>query len=108
MAFEPKDMSGAIFENDRRQSDRQPNMTGTCLIDGKPYRVSAWWKQSSRGEFLSLAFSVPQPQQQQGESQAPRRTPATAPTRQSAAQGQQQSEFYDEPSETAKDSDIPF
>jgi single-strand DNA-binding protein len=42
------------------------------------------------------------------ESQAPRRAPATAPTRQSAAQGHQQSEFYDEPSETAKDSDIPF
>jgi hypothetical protein len=77
MAYEQKNMSGAIFDNDRKQNDRQPDMTGNCIIDGKPYRISAWRKPGSRGEFLSLAFSEPQPQQ--GRSDSPQSRPASQP-----------------------------
>lgn len=48
--------SGAIFTN-QKTKDIQPDMTGTCTIGGKSYRVAAWTKQGNKGKFLSLKFT---------------------------------------------------
>ena len=57
MAFQQNNMSGALFRNDRKQQPNHPDHTGTCKIDGKEYRISAWIKQSGAGnKFFSLAF----------------------------------------------------
>lgn len=56
MPYELKDNSGSLFENDRKQSDRHPDMTGKVMVNGVEMYVSAWWKQG-RSQFLSLAFS---------------------------------------------------
>lgn len=56
MAYEQRDNSGALFVNDRKDSDRHPDRTGTATIDGVAYYVSGWLKQGSKGQFLSLAF----------------------------------------------------
>jgi len=56
MAYEQKDNSGTIFVNDRKDSDKHPDRTGTAMIDGKMYWVSGWLKNGSKGPFLSLAF----------------------------------------------------
>jgi hypothetical protein len=54
--FEPKDNSGSLFKNDRREKDTHPHATGTALIGGVEYWVSAWTKEGKNGKFQSLAF----------------------------------------------------
>lgn len=64
MAYELKDGQGSLFNNDRKQTDNQPDMTGKVMLDGRLYYVSAWNKNSGRGDWLSL--SVQPADQQQG------------------------------------------
>ena len=54
--YEQKDNSGTLFKNDRREKDTHPHSTGTALIDGVEYWVSAWTKDGQKGRFQSLAF----------------------------------------------------
>lgn len=50
---------GVLFDNDRKESDSHPDMTGTLNINGIDHWFSAWWKDGSRGEFLSLSIGKP-------------------------------------------------
>jgi hypothetical protein len=58
MAYEHREMSGALFKNDKREKETQPNATGTALIGGALYRISAWTKDGAKGKFQSLAFKL--------------------------------------------------
>jgi len=59
MAFEVNELSGSLFENDKKTNDRQPDFTGNCKIEGTMYWVSAWVKETrAGGDFLSLAFTA--------------------------------------------------
>ena len=51
-----KELSGVLFKNDRREKDTHPHATGSALIDGVEYWVSAWTKEGPKGKFQSLAF----------------------------------------------------
>lgn len=51
-------MTGALFSNKERKTDKHPNARGSCEIDGVEYWVSAWTKVSKAGEkYQSLAFT---------------------------------------------------
>lgn len=63
MAYEQRDNSGTLFKNDRREKESQPHATGTALIDGVEYYVSAWTKEGQKGRFQSLAFKRKEPRQ---------------------------------------------
>ena len=56
MAYEMKDNTGSLFKNEKREKDTHPNATGSCLIDGVEYWISAWTKEGAKGKFQSLAF----------------------------------------------------
>jgi hypothetical protein len=58
MAWELRDNSGTLFKNSRKTKPTHPNATGTCMIDGKVYEVSAWTKEGNKGPFQSLAFKL--------------------------------------------------
>ena len=62
MAYEQRDMSGTLWKNDKREKDTHPNATGTCMVDGVEYYVSAWTKEGAKGKFQSLAFKRKQEQ----------------------------------------------
>lgn len=52
-------LRGVLFKNNKRIKDTQPNMTGSCEIDGVEYWVSAWTKESQSGnKFMSLSFTA--------------------------------------------------
>jgi hypothetical protein len=57
MAYEQKELSGSLFKNEKKLTDNHPNMTGSALIDGKEYWVSAWTKEGSKGRWQSLSFT---------------------------------------------------
>ena len=56
MTFTPKDNTGTLFKNDRREKETHPHATGTAMIDGVMYRISAWTKEGKKGKWQSLAF----------------------------------------------------
>jgi hypothetical protein len=63
MAYEQRDNSGTIFKNDRKETQNQPDRTGTCMVDGVEYYISGWVKQGAKGPFMSIAFKRKQPAQ---------------------------------------------
>ncbi len=52
--YQHKENSGSMFRNENKK-DAQPCFSGTCLIDGKKYKVAAWTKQG-KTEFYSMKF----------------------------------------------------
>jgi len=68
--YEQKDNTGALFVNDRREKETQPNARGSALIDGVEYWVSAWTNTSSKGvKYQSLKFE--RKEEQAGPALAP-------------------------------------
>lgn len=57
MAYEPKDLTGSLFKNDRKESDNHPDYKGSVLIDGVEYWQSAWIKTDRNGnKYMSQSF----------------------------------------------------
>jgi len=50
-------LRGALFRNDKKESDDHPDYRGSCEINGTEYWISAWLKVSKAGaKFMSLSF----------------------------------------------------
>lgn len=57
MAYEPKDNTGSLFKNDRREKDTHAHARGSALIDGVEYFVDAWTNTDRNGnKYQSLKF----------------------------------------------------
>ena len=55
---------GALFINDRKASDKHPDMNGKLNVNGVDHWISGWWKQTANGEILSLSLGQPVEQKQ--------------------------------------------
>jgi len=81
---------GVLFDNDRKETDNHPDMTGTLNINGVDHWFSGWWKDGSRGEFLSLSIGKPKDQQQARQAPPQRQQEPQRPaSRRLPVQGQQ-------------------
>ena len=59
---------GALFRNNRKEQDSQPDHTGSINVDGKEYFLNAWIKTSQSGnKFFSLSVK-PKDENQAGKS----------------------------------------
>lgn len=48
--------SGALFKNDKKESDNHPDYRGSINVAGTDYWLSAWIKKSKAGQtFMSLS-----------------------------------------------------
>ena len=56
MSYEQKDGSGALFKNDKKESDNHPDYKGDIKINGQSYWLSAWIKDGKKGKFMSLSI----------------------------------------------------
>ncbi len=71
MPYEMKDMSGSLFREQEKKSEKSPDYTGKVKIEGKELRLAGWIKQTKSGDtYLSLAVSEPR------EGGAPRPKPS--------------------------------
>lgn len=48
--------SGAVFVNKRKESNTDPDRTGSAEIDGVEYWVSGWINDGKEGKYLKLKF----------------------------------------------------
>jgi hypothetical protein len=52
---EPRENTGILFRNNRKQSDASPDYTGTLNVGGAEYQISGWIKQGAKAKFMSLS-----------------------------------------------------
>ena len=59
--MEDKDNTGVLFKVADKQSDKHPDMTGKCMVDGKKMEIAVWNNTSKDGktQYCSLKFSEP-------------------------------------------------
>ena len=50
---------GALFDNDRKETDKHPDMTGSLNVGGVDYFISAWKNEakSSGKKYLKLSVT---------------------------------------------------
>lgn len=64
-----KDNRGAIWGNDRKEKDTQPDFKGQAMIDGTEYWVSAWKrKPDANPKAPSLNFAFEPKNENRGDS----------------------------------------
>ena len=91
------DMKGAIWKNEKRETDRHPHFTGSATVAGVDYWVSAWKRDpDGNPKAPALRFDF-RPKDEQRQSPARQSERFQAPPSKSAATD-----------EVDFDSDIPF
>jgi hypothetical protein len=61
---------GALFKNDRKETENHPSYKGSINVGGVEYWLSGWVKESAKGKFFSLSVTpkeqqaAPAPKQQ--------------------------------------------
>ncbi len=60
MAFETKELEGALFPNKDRTSDKAPHFKGDQKVEGVMWKIAAWKNTSKAGEkYLKLKIEAP-------------------------------------------------
>lgn len=55
--YESKDLTGALFKNDKGDNPKRPDYRGNAVIRGVKYTVSAWLKKSQAGKvYMSMSY----------------------------------------------------
>jgi uncharacterized protein (DUF736 family) len=50
---------GALFKNDKKESEKHPDYRGSINVDGTDFWLSAWIKESKKGgKFMSLSVTA--------------------------------------------------
>lgn len=49
---------GALFKNNRKTNEKQPDYTGNIEIDGITYQLAGWKKEKNGNVFISLKASL--------------------------------------------------
>ena len=94
MAFDPTNR-GALFKNERKEKETQPDYTGSLNVGGVEFFLDAWLKTAESGrKFMSVSVKRKDKQPEAAPVPAP---PSRAPQRQATKTG------FDD-----MDSDVPF
>jgi uncharacterized protein (DUF736 family) len=52
---------GVLFKNTKKKTDKHPDYTGSCEIEGVKYWLSAWVRETKDGEkYFSMVYNVPE------------------------------------------------
>ena len=53
MAYEQKEGDISVFKNNKKETEKQPDYTGTALINGQKMKVALWVKEGQKGKFFA-------------------------------------------------------
>lgn len=80
MAFEKRNMTGALFANKHRSADNHPVMKGYVVVNGVEFELAGWSKQTRAGDkMLSLKVSEAHEQETERPSVDPQAPPDEPP-----------------------------
>ena len=49
--------TGVLFRNDKKETERHPDYTGSVILpDGTEHWLSAWIKEGKKGKYMSLSI----------------------------------------------------
>jgi uncharacterized protein (DUF736 family) len=73
--FQQKDMEGSLFKNEKKETDKHPDYTGSATIKGTKYNLAAWISTSKKTgrKYMNLKLSP------WGKQEAKTSTPQAAP-----------------------------
>jgi len=54
------DLKGAIFKNQYKSSEKQPDFTGKVTVKGEEYRISGWARKTRAGDDMMSIALTPQ------------------------------------------------
>ena len=61
--MDQKNNAGALFKNDNKTKETQPDYQGSSIINGELKQISAWINTSAKGlKYMSLTFQEPREQ----------------------------------------------
>ena len=67
---------GAIFKNNDKTADNQPDYTGKINVDGIEKRIALWIRESAAGnKYMSASISDPMPPKEQDAPRAEQMQP---------------------------------
>ena len=59
MEYEQKDNEGALFKNDKKETDSHPDYKGSAMINGTDYWVSGWINTSKAGaKYMKFSYTA--------------------------------------------------
>lgn len=61
--------TGVLFKNDRKETDKHPDYTGSINFEGTECWLSAWIKEGKNGKFFSMSVR-PKDQQAKPKTEA--------------------------------------
>ena len=53
--YEMKDKTFALFRNEKKEKETQPDYQGDIMIEGKKFRLSAWLNETKGGKKIGRA-----------------------------------------------------
>ena len=59
---EQKNNSGALFKNDKKETDKHPDYTGSIVVDGVAHWISGWNNTAKTGtKYMGLSVTKKEP-----------------------------------------------
>ena len=52
-----KNLKGNLFKNIKKESETQPDYTGSAKVNEVDYAMSAWINEGKNGKYLSVSFT---------------------------------------------------
>ena len=57
--YEQKDNEGALFKNDNKETDTDPNYKGSAMVNGTDYGVKGWINTSKAGnKYMKFSYTA--------------------------------------------------
>lgn len=64
MAYELKEGQGSLFVNEKKETEKHPDFSGSILVSGKKFFLAGWKKKTKDGRtWLSLQANLPKGQE---------------------------------------------
>ena len=79
MSEKNKDLPGVLFRNNKKETEKHPDYTGSMIVKGTDYWLSAWVNESKEGKkYFSLKLTEKQAKAQDNKP-VPEEPPAGSP-----------------------------
>tara|TARA_R110000868_G_scaffold376909_1_gene642147 strand:- start:100 stop:360 length:261 start_codon:yes stop_codon:yes gene_type:complete len=59
--MEQKNNTGAIFKNDKKTAENQPEYRGKMMVDGKEWEISLWVRESQATGLKYFSAAIKEP-----------------------------------------------